>query len=257
MPSQIQIAPSLLACDWLRLGEEVRSVEEAGADLLHCDIMDGHFVPNLSFGTPIVEALGQVATVPLDVHLMLDNPGEYIERFAEAGASIVGFHVEATRDPATLISRIHDCGKRASLTLNPGTPAGAVADYLSVVDQVLVMSVHPGFGGQAFIPEALEKVRWIRERAPALDVEIDGGISPETAPRAAAAGANVLVAGTAIFGAADRRAAIQALRQACAAASGEGSGLPGGHCDCQNGSEGSGRQGEGLDGHAPQPGAAP
>jgi len=145
-----------------------------------------------------------------------------------------------------------------------------VADYLSVVDQVLVMSVHPGFGGQAFIPEALEKVRWVRERAPALDVEIDGGISPETAPRAAAAGANVLaapraaaaganvlVAGTAIFGAADRRAAIQALRQACAAVSGEGGGLPGGHCECQDGSEEAGRQGEGLDGHAPQPGAAP
>jgi len=211
---EIKIAPSLLAADWLRLGEEVRSVEDAGADYLHCDIMDGHLVPNLSFGTPIVEALARVATVPLDVHLMLDNPGEHIERFAEAGASIIGFHAEATRDPERLIARIHNCGKRASVTLNPGTPAGAVVDCVGAADQVLVMSVHPGFGGQAFIPEVLEKVRWIRGHAPSLDIEIDGGINAETAPLAIAAGANVLVAGTAVFGAADRREAIDALRRA-------------------------------------------
>ena len=211
---EIKIAPSLLAADWLRLGEEVDAAQAAGADLLHCDIMDGHFVPNLSFGTPIVEAVARVASVPLDVHLMLDNPGEYIERFAEAGASIIGFHAEATRDPETLIGRIHDCGKRASLTVNPGTPAGAVVAYVDAVDQVLVMSVHPGFGGQSFIPEALEKVRCIRQHAPSLDIEIDGGINRTTAPLAVEAGANVLVAGTAVFRAADRRAAIAELRRA-------------------------------------------
>ena len=211
---EIKIAPSLLAADWLRLGEEVDSVQALGVDYLHCDIMDGHYVSNLSMGTPIVEAVARVARVPLDVHLMLDNPGEYIERFAEAGASIIGFHVEATRDPERLIARIHTCGKRASITLNPGTPARAVVDWLSAVDQVLVMSVHPGFGGQSFIPEVLEEVRSIRRHAPSLDIEIDGGIDAETARLAVAAGANVLVAGTAIFRAADRREAIETLRRA-------------------------------------------
>ena len=209
-----KIAPSLLAADWLRLGEEIASVQQIGIDLLHCDIMDAHFVPNLSMGTAIVQAAARVATVPLDVHLMLDNPGDYIERFADAGASIIGFHVEATRHPDALIARIHDRGKQASLTLNPGTPASAVEPYLAAVDQVLVMSVHPGFGGQSFIPDVLEKVRHIRQRAPSLDIEIDGGISGHTAPLAVAAGANVLVAGTAIFRAADRREAIEALRRA-------------------------------------------
>jgi ribulose-phosphate 3-epimerase len=211
---KIKIAPSLLAADCLRLGEEVESVQRLGVDLLHFDIMDAHFVPNLSFGTPVVEAVAQVATVPLDVHLMLDNPGEYIERFAEAGASIIGFHVEATREPARLIERIHGCGKLASVTLNPGTSARAVVEWLGVVDQVLVMSVHPGFGGQQFIPDVLESVRRIRQHAPSLDIELDGGINARTARLAVEAGANVLVAGTAIFGAADRRQAIEALRQA-------------------------------------------
>jgi len=210
---QIKIAPSLLAADWLRLEEEIDSVQKAGIDLLHCDVMDGHFVPNLSVGLPIVRAVASVAEVPIDVHLMVDNPGDFIEPFAEAGASIIGFHVEVTRDPESLIARIHACGKRASLTICPGTPPSAVEDYLGVVDQVLVMSVHPGFGGQGFIPEALESVRRIRRQAPrGLDVEIDGGINPQTARQAIQAGANVLVAGTAVFGAADRGRAIAALR---------------------------------------------
>lgn len=210
---QVKIAPSLLAADWLRLGEEIASVQEAGADLLHCDVMDAHFAPNLSMGPALVEAMAKWAKVPLDVHLMMDNPSHYVERFAEAGASIVGFHVEVVREPAELIARVRACGKRVSLTLNPGTPARAAEEYLGAVDQVLVMSVHPGFGGQEFIPQVLEKVRWIRRVAPeGLDIEIDGGINPQTAREAVAAGANVLVAGTAIFGCTDRRQAIGALR---------------------------------------------
>ena len=211
---KIKIAPSLLAADCLRLGQEVASVEGLGVDLLHFDIMDAHFVPNLSFGTAAVKAVARATTVPLDVHLMLDNPGEYIEPFAEAGASIIGFHAEVTREPDRLIERIHGCGKLASVTLNPGTPARAVEPWLGAVDQVLVMSVHPGFGGQRFIPQVLEGVRRIRQQSPSLDIEIDGGINATTARVAVEAGANVLVAGTAIFGAADRRQAIEALRQA-------------------------------------------
>jgi len=210
---QIEIAPSLLAADWLRLGDEIAEVQKAGADRLHCDVMDGHYVPNLSMGFPIVEAVAKVAAVPVEVHLMLDNPADYVEQVARLGGSIIGYHVEVVRDPGELAARIHDLGKRAFLTLNPGTPAEAVLDHLDVVDQVLVMSVHPGFGGQAFISEVLEKVQRIRRQAPSgLDIEIDGGINPLTARVAVEAGANVLVAGTDIFGAADRRQAIAALR---------------------------------------------
>jgi ribulose-phosphate 3-epimerase len=210
---QVKIAPSLLAADWLRLGDEVRSVQQAGADLLHCDVMDAHFVQNLTMGPPIIEAVARVATVPVDVHLMLDNPGDYLGAFARAGASIIGFHIEVVRDPRPLIDRVHALGKRACLALNPGTPAHAVEDYLDAVDQVLVMSVHPGFGGQAFLADVLEKVRRLRRLAPSgLDIEIDGGIDAQTARRAVEAGANVLVAGTSVFGAEDRAQAIRALR---------------------------------------------
>ncbi len=210
---QVKIAPSLLAADWLRLGEEVASVEAAGADLLHCDVMDGHFVPNLSMGTAIVEAVARVAKVPLDVHLMLDNPGDFVEAFARAGAETIGFHVEVVPDPRRLAEAIRALGKRASLTLNPATPASAVEEFLGDLDQVLVMSVEPGFGGQGFIPEVLDKVRRIRHLAPpGLDIEIDGGINGTTAKKALEAGANILVAGTAVFGARDRAQAISALR---------------------------------------------
>ncbi len=210
---QVKIAPSLLAADWLRLGEEIASVQEAGADLLHCDVCDGHFAPNLTVGLPIVEAVASVAKVPVDVHLMVDNPGDYVKAFAEAGAATLGFHVEAVREPSLLIEQVRSCGKRVCLALSPGTPAEALKDYLEAVDQVLVMSVHPGFGGQSFIPQVLEKVRLIRRLAPrGIDIEIDGGINPRTAREAVAAGANVLVAGTACFGGSDRRQAIRALR---------------------------------------------
>lgn len=209
----VKIAPSLLAADCLRLGEEIESVEKAGADLLHCDVMDAHLVPNLSMGPYVIEAFARATRLPLDVHLMLDNPGPYVATFAQAGAASIGFHVEVVREPGALIDRIHALGVRASLTLNPGTPARAVEDYLDAVDQVLVMTVHPGFGGQEFIAEVLDKVRRLRQVGPSsLDIEVDGGINPQTARKAVAAGANVLVAGTAIFGCRDRQQAIRALR---------------------------------------------
>lgn len=210
---QVKIAPSLLAADWLRLGEEVASVQDAGADLLHCDVCDGHYVPNLTIGLPIIRAVASIAKVPVDVHLMMDNPADYVERFAQAGAAILGFHVEVVREPGRLAERIRSCGMRAALALNPDTPAEALADHLGVVDQVLVMSVQPGFGGQDFNSRVLEKVCWIRRRGPeSLDIAVDGGINPRTAREVVAAGANILVAGTAVFGSADRRQAIRDLR---------------------------------------------
>jgi ribulose-phosphate 3-epimerase len=211
----IQIAPSLLAADWLRLGEEVIDVQNAGADRLHLDVMDGHYVPNLSMGPQVVEAVARIATIPLDVHLIMTNPQDHLETFAEAGASILSFHVEAVEDASWLVARIHAYGKAAGLTINPHTPPATIEPYLSTVEQVLVMSVTPGFGGQEFMPEVLETVRRLRRRAPrTLNIEIDGGINADTAPLAVQAGANILVAGTAIFGAEDRAEAISALRRA-------------------------------------------
>jgi ribulose-phosphate 3-epimerase len=213
-----RIAPSILACNFARLGEEVQSVEAAGADLIHVDVMDGHFVPNITIGPDIVEAVASVTRLPLDVHLMIETPERYIERFVEAGAASVGVHVETCPHLHRTLAQIREAGARASVTLNPGTPAVAIEPVLEGVDQILVMTVNPGFGGQQFIEETLPKLallrRWLDERGLDPALEVDGGIGTKTIGRAARAGADVFVAGTAVFKAPDYAAAIEALREA-------------------------------------------
>jgi len=212
-----QIAPSILAADFARLGEEVRAVSEAGADMIHVDVMDGRFVPNITIGPGVVEAIRNSTELPLDVHLMIVEPERYVGDFVSAGADVVGVHVEACPHLHRSVQQIKEAGARACVVLNPATHASTVNGVLADVDQVLVMTVNPGFGGQQFISSALESVRAIRrecaERGLSVDVEVDGGIKPSTIAEAARAGANVFVAGTAIFGADDYAAAIRALRK--------------------------------------------
>ncbi|MED5262049.1 MAG: ribulose-phosphate 3-epimerase [Myxococcota bacterium] len=212
-----RIAPSILASDFSRLGEEVRAVEEAGADWIHVDVMDGHFVPNLTLGPPIVEAVKRSTTLPLDVHLMIESPELSIADYANAGADTIGVHVETCPHLHRTLAQIREAGARACAVVNPSTPAQALEPVLGDLDQLLVMTVNPGFGGQKFIPEMMEKVRrlrsWLDERQLAVDLEIDGGVGPETIAVAAEAGANVFVAGTAIFGEKDYADAIENLRK--------------------------------------------
>ncbi|HLA86033.1 MAG TPA: ribulose-phosphate 3-epimerase [Thermoguttaceae bacterium] len=194
------VAPSMLACDFANIEREVRRSEEAGAQVLHLDIMDGHFVPNLSFGVPVVEAIRRVSRVPLDVHLMISEPERYIEPFRKAGADFLTIHIEVEPDPRALLERIRSLGAAAGLSLNPPTPVAAVEPYLEWCDLVLVMSVMPGFGGQKFDPVALEKLRRLRAVGPEkLLLSVDGGVGDETIGPCAAAGAQMLVAGTAFF----------------------------------------------------------
>ena len=194
------IAPSLLQCDFGNLAEEVRSLQAAGAKALHLDVMDGHFVPNLTYGLPIVEAVRRVTELPLDVHLMIDNPGQFLEAFHKAGASLITIHVEATSDPKALLAEIRSLGACAGLALNPQTPLESVLECLSFCDQILVMSVHPGFGGQEFNPVALEKLFRLREEVnPGTLLEVDGGVNASTIRRCAEAGAQMFVVGSAIF----------------------------------------------------------
>lgn len=212
VPAGPGVAPSLLACDFARLGEEVRAAEARGVTTLHLDIMDGHFVPNLSFGVPVVEAIRRSTDLVLDVHLMLDNPGDYIEPFRRAGADVLTVHAEVLDDPRPLLDRIRSVGAAAGLSINPPTPVEDLEPALELCDLILVMSVMPGFGGQAFDPVALEKLAWLRdhERCDAV-LEVDGGVNRETAGACAAAGAELLVAGTAVFGEPDYPAAIDEL----------------------------------------------
>ncbi len=212
-----RIAPSILSADFARLGEEVRAVEAAGADWIHVDVMDGHFVPNMTIGPVVVEAVKRSTSLPLDVHLMIEQPERYVEAFVRAGAATVAVQVETCPHLHRTVGQIHDAGARACVVLNPATPASAVDLVLGDVDQVLVMTVNPGFGGQKFIESMLPKIAELRRRIDerGLDValEVDGGIAPETVGRAAEAGADVFVAGSAVFHADDYAAAIAALRR--------------------------------------------
>ena len=212
----IKVSPSILAADMLHMGRDVKRMVDAGCDLIHVDIMDGHFVPNLSYGPGLVKALKGAFDVPLDVHLMIDNPEQYMETFIGNGASILTIHAEIPGDVATALTRIRALGAKAGLSVKPGTPVEAIRPLLPLCDLVLVMTVEPGFGGQAFMESQLDTIRQVRaliERYnPACELEVDGGISPKTAPLVVEAGANVLVAGSAVYGAEDIPAAIQALR---------------------------------------------
>ncbi|ADI14215.1 ribulose-phosphate 3-epimerase [Truepera radiovictrix] len=200
----LKLAPSLLAADFARLGDELRAAEAGGADLIHVDVMDGHFVPNLSLGPLIVEACRRVTSLPLDVHLMISSPERYIGAFAEAGADIITVHAEATPHLHRALGLIRECGVQAGVALNPATPLTVLNEVLALVDLVLVMSVNPGFGGQTFIEGSLRRLRAARAiidaQRPGCLLEVDGGINHETAPRAYHAGADVLVAGSAVFG---------------------------------------------------------
>jgi len=214
--AHVRIAPSLLAADFARLGEEVRTVEAAGADWLHLDIMDGHFVPNISFGPVVVQALRRHCGLPFDVHLMIAPADPYLEAFAKAGADLISVHPEAGPHLHRTLQTIRALGKRAGVVLNPATPVSAVEHVLDLCDLILVMSVNPGFGGQSFLESQLPKIATLRRMIAAsgreIALQVDGGITAATAPRCIAAGADVLVAGTAVFGAPDYAQAIVALR---------------------------------------------
>ena len=211
-----KISPSVLACDFSKLGDEVTEIERAGAEMAHLDVMDGMFVPNMSFGFPVIECLRKKTAIVFDVHLMIDKPERYIDRFIDAGADIVTFHVEATDMPEECLKMIRSRGKLAAISVKPKTPVEAIYPYLEMCDMVLVMTVEPGFGGQSLIPETLEKVKTLKaeieKRGLNIDIQVDGGINDKNCRDAVAAGANVLVAGSAVFKATDRRAAIDALR---------------------------------------------
>lgn len=205
------VAPSILSADFLRLGEAIQMVEESEAEWVHCDIMDGHFVPNISYGIPVVKAVRPATKKVVDCHLMIEHPELYVGAFAEAGADMITVHQEACTHLDRQVAQIHDLGCKAGVALNPATPIETLVDILHAVDMVLIMSVNPGFGGQKFIPRALDKVRRLRALAPDLLIQVDGGVNAETGAQLVPAGADVLVAGSYVFGAAEPKEAIHSL----------------------------------------------
>jgi len=216
-PGTIEVAPSILSADFARLAEEIAEVEAAGVKMLHLDVMDGHFVPNITIGPPVVAQLRKHSELVFDSHLMITDPDGYAERFAEAGANHITFHIEASSEPLKLIERLHEMGCTAGICLNPDTPADAIKEVGGLCEMVLVMTVHPGFGGQKFISEAAKKVVKVREIVgPGVRVEVDGGIDADTTPIVVSYGADTLVAGNAIFSKANRAAAVSTIREAAA-----------------------------------------
>ena len=212
-----KIAPSILAADFANLAQEIRAVEEAGADWLHIDVMDGHFVPNLTIGPPVVASLRKVTGLPLDVHLMIEKPDNYLETFVQAGADLLTVHVETCPHLHRTLQCIHKLGKKAGVALNPTTPLIFLEPILEEVDLILIMSVNPGFGGQEFIPQTLQRIqtvgKWIKKYSLKVDLEVDGGINENTLSQVVKAGANVFVAGSAIFGKNDYKKIIRQLRE--------------------------------------------
>lgn len=217
----IKISPSVLACDFSKFGEEVKKVEEAGAELLHLDVMDGMFVPNISFGPDVIRSVRKQSKMIFDVHLMIEDPMRYISHFISVGADIITIHYESCDDPKAVLEQIRSTGKKAAISLKPATPASVVIPLLPYVDMILIMTVEPGFGGQKFMMPMMEKVSAVREMIRSggytIDIQVDGGINAQTAKIAAAAGANVLVAGSSVFGAEDTKKAIDEIRKAAEA----------------------------------------
>ena len=209
---KIFISPSILTADFARLEQECKALEKSGADWIHCDVMDGNFVPNLTFGMPVVKSIRKCVVLPLDVHLMIDRPERYVAQFAEAGANLITIHAEATDDVVGCLKLIRSCGKQAGISLKPNTPVEVLEQYRGLFDMILIMSVEPGFGGQAFIESSVEKIKKAKKLFPDALIEVDGGINKHTAKKVIDAGVDVIVAGSAILNVADRKAAIAEIR---------------------------------------------